>query len=121
MGTKGGKPKFRMVVEGANLFLSDAARKVLEREGAHVFRDASTNKGGVTSSSLEVLAALALTPADHTALMTYRADSGDEPPEFYTTYVGQILDIIVENARLEFQAIWDCNTKQGVPKAVATR
>ena len=43
-----------MVVEGANLFFSDCARAALADAGIHVFRDASTNKGGVTSSLLEV-------------------------------------------------------------------
>jgi len=38
-----------MVVEGANLFFSDGVRAALEDAGVHVFRDASTNKGGVTS------------------------------------------------------------------------
>lgn len=118
---KDDKPKFRMIVEGANLFMSEPAREVLENAGVHVFRDASTNKGGVTSSSMEVLAALALSPEDHTALMTYKPETGAEPPEFYKTYVQQILDVIVENARLEFQAIWETNRRDGLRKVEATR
>ncbi len=40
-----GKPKFRMIVEGANLFLSDAAREILEKAGVHVFKDLSVSEG----------------------------------------------------------------------------
>eukprot|EP00993_Chasmostoma_nieuportense_P007313 NODE_80_length_3362_cov_39.792272_g74_i0.p1 GENE.NODE_80_length_3362_cov_39.792272_g74_i0~~NODE_80_length_3362_cov_39.792272_g74_i0.p1 ORF type:complete len:1087 (+),score=384.97 NODE_80_length_3362_cov_39.792272_g74_i0:46-3261(+) len=98
-----GKPKFRCVVEGANLFLTDDARKTLEDAGVSVLKDASTNKGGVTCSSLEVLAALALTPAAHDALMCV---TGVEPPAFYTLYVRHIQQMIQDKARMEFRCLW---------------
>jgi len=116
-----GQPKFKMIVEGANLFFSDAARRALEEAGVHLFKDASTNKGGVTSSSLEVFAALALADSDHGTLMTYNPASQDDPPEFYQTYVEQVLDGIRENARNEFSAIWACNQKDGTKKTDLTR
>ncbi|CAK0831952.1 unnamed protein product [Prorocentrum cordatum] len=109
-----------MVVEGANLFLSDLACAVLERAGVHVFKDASTNKGGVNGSSLEVLAALALPPEDHEALMAYDPDAGGEPPEFRQAYVKQMFDTIVDNSRKDFRAIWTCN-QNGMPKVEASR
>jgi len=117
---KGGSPKFRMVVDGANLFFSMDARRALELAGVHVFMDASTNKGGVNSSSLEVLAALALPPPDHTSLMTYDPDQSGTPPEFYEDYVKQIRETIVRNARAEFNAIWKCNQENGMSKVEAT-
>lgn len=49
-----GKPKFKYIVEGANLFITEDARDVLENAGVILYKDASTNKGGVTSSSFEV-------------------------------------------------------------------
>lgn len=49
-----GAPKFKYIVEGANLFISEGARQKLEDSGIILFKDASTNKGGVTSSSYEV-------------------------------------------------------------------
>ncbi|CAE8609699.1 unnamed protein product [Polarella glacialis] len=119
--TADGKPKFRMVVEGANLFLSDGARRVLETAGVHLFKDACTNKGGVTSSSLEVFAALALPVEQHSALMCYDPKHGGSPPAFYTEYVQQILDIIIENAQQEFRAVWTANQKDGVSKVEATK
>ncbi|CAK9021826.1 Glutamate dehydrogenase 2 (NAD-specific glutamate dehydrogenase) (NAD-GDH), partial [Durusdinium trenchii] len=115
----GVKPKFRMIVEGANLFLSDGARVTLENSGVHVFKDASTNKGGVNSSSLEVFAGLALLPEEHNALMCYNPRTG-QAPQFYQDYVRQIQEIIIENAKKEFKAIWECN-KQGIKKVDATR
>merc|ERR1719253_58043 len=60
--------KFKYIVEGANLFITQAARDVLEDAGVHLIRDASANKGGVTSSSLEVLAALSLPEEMHDEL-----------------------------------------------------
>lgn len=118
--TSDGKPKFRMVVEGANLFFSDRARGILEAAGVHIFKDASTNKGGVNSSSLEVLAALALTEEDHSSMMCFDPACGGVPPTFYETYVRQIQDTIVENARNEFRAIWTCN-QRGISKVQATK
>ena len=44
----------RYVVEGANLFITDSARDIIQDAGVILFKDASTNKGGVTCSSLEV-------------------------------------------------------------------
>jgi glutamate dehydrogenase len=44
----------------ANLFVTQSARLQLEKKGVVLFRDSSANKGGVTSSSLEVLAGIAL-------------------------------------------------------------
>lgn len=110
-----------MVVEGANLFMTDGARVVLEKAGVHVFKDASTNKGGVTSSSLEVFAGLALPSDQHKTLLTYDPNHDDSPPEFYSKYAKEILHIITENAKLEFSAIWAANQRDGVLKVDATR
>lgn len=55
-----GKCHYKYIIEGANLFLTQQARLYLENRGTVVFKDASANKGGVTSSSLEVLAGLGL-------------------------------------------------------------
>jgi glutamate dehydrogenase len=104
----GSTPKFKYIVEGANLFFSDGARAVLEGAGVHLFKDSSTNKGGVTSSSLEVFSALALTPEEHGLLMSFDPANG-EAPRFQQIYVEQILSSIVENAKLEYSAIWSAS------------
>lgn len=96
--------KFKLIVEGANLFISQDARLALERCGVTLIKDASANKGGVTSSSLEVFAGLCLSDEEHAKYMS--AKNEKDAPEFYKKYVQEILDRIEENAKLEFEAIW---------------
>ena len=55
-----GQLRFPYIIEGSNMFITDAARNILQDAGCILFKDTSTNKGGVTSSSFEVLAALSL-------------------------------------------------------------
>ncbi|KAJ2418558.1 NAD-dependent glutamate dehydrogenase, partial [Coemansia sp. RSA 2524] len=76
-----GTARFKYVVEGANLFFTQDARLRLEKAGVHLFKDASANKGGVTSSSLEVLAALSLTDDEFGRLMCKQSDGS--LPAFY--------------------------------------
>jgi glutamate dehydrogenase len=56
----GGVPSARAIVEGANSFLTPAARIELQKAGVIVMRDASANKCGVISSSYEIIANLLL-------------------------------------------------------------
>lgn len=42
-----GKPHFKYVVEGANLFFTQQSRLYLEKKGVVLFKDSSTNKVGV--------------------------------------------------------------------------
>lgn len=100
---EGGVPKFKVVVEGANLFITEEARLRLEEHGVIVIKDASANKGGVTSSSLEVFASLAL--SDPAFEEHFRVRNG-EVPAFMGRYVEEILRIIRENARKEFELLW---------------
>jgi len=99
-----GKPAYKYIVEGANLFNTQEARTALENAGAILFKDASTNKGGVSSSSLEVLAALSMTDEEFAEKMSVK--EGEEPPAFYQAYVNEVQDRVEENARLEFDCLW---------------
>jgi glutamate dehydrogenase len=110
-----GNPRFKVIVEGANLFITQQARLRLEERGVIIYKDASANKGGVTSSSLEVLSSLALTDDEYERLMCVR--DGIVPP-FRQKYIEQILEIIRENARLEFEIIWKENETRKTPRAV---
>lgn len=101
---KDGQPRFKYIVEGANLFFTQDARLALEKAGAVVFKDASANKGGVTSSSLEVLSALALSDEDFLRLMCVAPDGS--VPEFYTKYVEEVQRTIETNSKLEFECLW---------------
>ena len=40
-----GKPHYKYIVEGANLFISHQARLFLEKKKVTLFKDSSTNKG----------------------------------------------------------------------------
>ena len=59
--------------------------------------------GGVTSSSLEVLAGLALSTEEYVDLMLFK---DGRPSQFYKTYVKDIQAKIAENAAAEFMCIW---------------
>jgi glutamate dehydrogenase len=107
-----GEPRFKYIVEGANLFITEDARKTLADAGVLLLKDASTNKGGVTSSSLEVLAALAMNDAEHEEHMCSTGD--DHLPEFYKKYVDEVITIVEGNARAEFLALWEANQKTGI-------
>ncbi|KIY46227.1 NADH-dependent glutamate dehydrogenase [Fistulina hepatica ATCC 64428] len=115
-----GKPHFKYIVEGANLFLTQQARLHLEKRKVILFKDSSANKGqyhidtrsydtdncragGVTSSSLEVLAGLALSTEEYTNLMMFK---DGQPSSFYRSYVKDVQKTISDNAAAEFQCIW---------------
>jgi glutamate dehydrogenase len=112
-----GRPRIKVIIEGANLFITQQARLRLEEKGVVIYKDASANKGGVTSSSLEVLASLALTDEEYEKLMCVKR--GFVSP-FRKKYVAQILEIIRENARLEFDIIWKENEARKIPRSILT-
>ncbi|MCK5844212.1 MAG: hypothetical protein KAG97_05850, partial [Victivallales bacterium] len=55
-----GNPTCRAIVEGANSFITPAAREKIQERGIVVIRDAAANKCGVISSSYEIIANLVL-------------------------------------------------------------
>jgi glutamate dehydrogenase len=100
---KDGKSIIPFIVEGANLFISQDAKLRLEEAGTILYKDASANKGGVTSSSMEVLASLAFDDAGFIENMCVRDGI---VPEFYKAYVKEVQKNVQNNARLEFEALW---------------
>lgn len=116
--------RYKYIVEGANLFFTQEARLRLEKAGAVIFKDASANKGGVTSSSLEVLAALSFTDEEFEENMQVKITSNADGtttktiPEFYQKYVENVQEIIEHNAQLEFEAIWREHERTGKMRAV---
>ena len=114
---KKGNPRFQYIVEGANLFITQDARIRLEEHGIIMYKDASANKGGVTSSSLEVFASLALDDQEYLSLMCVKKT---KIPPFRKRYVEEILEIIRENAHLEFEVIWMEHERTHLPRSVLT-
>lgn len=62
-----GTPSSRAIIEGANSFITPAARLELQKKGVIVMRDASANKCGVISSSYEIMANLMLSEQEFLA------------------------------------------------------
>ncbi len=112
-----GKPRFRVIVEGANLFVTQDARMALEEAGVILYKDASANKGGVTSSSLEVLAALSL-PDD--VFAKNMAVLSGQVPAFYNEYVKEIKTRIANDAYAEFDCIWREHNRTGLARFLLT-
>jgi len=113
-----GTPRFKFIVEGANLFITQDARQILEKSGVVLLKDATANKGGVTSSSLEVLAALSMGEEDFSKHMMVK--DMKNVPNFYSSYVKEIQEIIERNADLEFECIWKQHLKTGTPRFLLT-
>lgn len=113
---KEGKSTIPYIVEGANLFITQDAKLRLEEAGCVVFKDASANKGGVTSSSLEVLASLSFDDAGFAQHMCH--DAKGNAPAFYKAYVWEVQAKICENARLEFEAIWREHEATGTSRSI---
>ena len=111
-----GRCKIPYIVEGGNLVITQDAKLRLEKAGCIIYKDASANKGGVTSSSLEVLASLSFDDKGFLENMCIGADG--TVPEFYKMYVKEVQEIIKRNARLEFEAIWRENEATGVARSL---
>jgi glutamate dehydrogenase len=111
-----GKSVIPYIVEGANLFITQDAKLRLEKAGCILYKDASANKGGVTSSSREVLASLSLDDKEFVENMCVHEDG--TVPEFYQTYVKEVQEVIKRNAMLEFEAIWREHEKTGLLRSV---
>jgi len=86
-----GTPSSRAIVEGANSFITPAARIELQKKGIIVMRDASANKCGVISSSYEIIANLLL--------------SEEEFLEHKERYVADVLAILEKRAGDEARLI----------------
>ncbi|OGE51987.1 hypothetical protein PENARI_c011G07634 [Penicillium arizonense] len=113
---KDNKSIIPFIVEGANLFMTQDAKLRLEKAGCILYKDASANKGGVTSSSLEVLASLSFNDSEFVENMCIREDG--TVPDFYQAYVKEVQEVIKQNAALEFEAIWREHEQTGVLRSV---
>src|SRR5690606_35876232 len=83
-----GAPSSRVIVEGANLFITPEARRLLATEaGVVIVKDSSANKCGVICSSFEVVASMLL--------------SSDEFLEVKERFVREVIERLRELARRE--------------------
>ena len=86
-----GSPTVRVIVEGANSFITPAARAEIQKRRVILMRDASANKCGVISSSYEIIANLLMTDKEFLA-------NKEE-------YVHDVLDILEKRAADEARLI----------------
>ncbi|QEG20313.1 NAD-glutamate dehydrogenase domain-containing protein [Mariniblastus fucicola] len=82
-----GVPCSPIIVEGANLFITDPARKLLSDSGVAIVKDSSANKCGVICSSMEIIAGMLLTEEQFLAIK----------PD----YVSQVLQTLCSLAEIE--------------------
>jgi glutamate dehydrogenase len=88
-----GRPASRLIVEGANLFITQEARQKLYEAGVVIIKDSSANKCGVICSSYEVIACLLLSDAEFLGIKR--------------PFVAQVLDRLRSVARLEAELLFD--------------
>ena len=62
--TSEGRPSSRVIIEGANLFITAKARQRLSQSGVVIIKDSSGNKCGEICTSFEVLASLLLSEGE---------------------------------------------------------
>lgn len=96
---KEGVPTSKAIVEGANLYITPSARLSLEELGVIIIKDSSANKGGVITSSFEVLYGLVL--------------SREEILEHKNRLVTEILDILKSYALSEATLMLQTHAETG--------
>jgi len=92
-------PTSKVIVEGANSYITPEARISLQESGVVLMRDASANKCGVISSSYEIIANLLL--------------SEREFMEQKDRYAGDVLDILEKRAADEARLILQRHKEAG--------
>ncbi len=97
-----GSPSAKVIVEGANSFITPEARRLLQQRGVVILRDASANKCGVITSSYEIIGNLLL---DENELLAHK----DE-------YVRDVLAILERRAADEANLIFRRHREAGGAK-----
>lgn len=94
-------PTSKIIVEGANLYLTSKARSELEKLGVLIVKDSSANKGGVIASSYEILCGLAL--------------SDEEMIQHHAKIVSETLKILELRSFEEAQLLLKTHKEHGTP------
>ena len=88
-----GQPSSPIVVEGANLFITDLARDELAKCGVAIVKDSSANKCGVICSSMEIIAGMLI--------------SKNQFSEIKPTYVREVLELLCNLAYVESVSLFN--------------
>ena len=92
------EPSSRIIVEGANLFLTNEARSNLAAAGVAIVKDSSANKCGVICSSLEIIAGMLL--------------SKDDFVKMKPQYVEEVLELLRDLAGTEALSLFNEHIRQ---------
>lgn len=92
------EPSSRIIVEGANLFLTNEARTNLAATGVAIVKDSSANKCGVICSSLEIIAGMLL--------------SEDDFVKMKPQYVKEVLELLRDLAGTEALSLFNEHIRQ---------
>ena len=93
-----GTPSSRIIVEGANLFITEEARKSLAGHGTIIVKDSSANKCGVICSSMEIIAGMLL--------------GEEEFQQIKPQYVEEVLTLLRSLARTEAISLFNEHARQ---------
>ena len=93
-----GHPSSPIVVEGANLFITDQARDELSKCGVAIVKDSSANKCGVICSSMEIIAGMLL--------------SKEQFLQIKQSYVCEVLQLLCNLAYVESVSLFNEGRRQ---------
>ena len=88
-----GQPSSPIVVEGANLFITDSARDELSNCGVAIVKDSSANKCGVICSSMEIIAGMLI--------------SKEQFLQIKPEYVREVLELLCNLAYVESVSLFN--------------
>jgi glutamate dehydrogenase len=93
-----GQPSSKLIVEGANLFLTPDARQYLSEHGTLILKDSSANKCGVICSSYEIAACMLLSEEQFLSIKP--------------VFVAQVIDKLRDLARREVELLTRLHRQQ---------
>jgi glutamate dehydrogenase len=99
---KNGKPRYKAIFEGANIFITKDAYPIIEAMGIKIIPGPSANKGGVITSAYEVLVGYVLNDKSFIEEMCVR-DKGI--PKFRKDYIASVLGIVNARSRQEYASL----------------
>ena len=91
--TPAGTPSAKLIVEGANLFITQAARDALAQHQVAIIKDSSANKCGVICSSYEIIGSMLLPEEDFLSIKP--------------VFVQQVVEKLREYALLEAKTLFN--------------
>ena len=110
---KEGIPTAKAIVEGANLYLTPGARKLLEKLGVLIIKDSSSNKGGVICSSYEILSNLCLTEEE---FLEQKAHLVKDTLDVITKKAGDEADLLLKTHKETGGSLTDIS--DGISRAI---